>query len=74
MTSQCIYGRVQMTVYDTGRDLLDLGIIPLSDMSSETAIVKAMWALSNSSNKKELVEIMRTDLSNEISNTSPLIS
>ena len=74
MTSQCIYGRVQMTVYDTGRDLLDLGVIPLSDMSSETAIVKAMWALSNSSNKKELVEIMKTNLSNEISNTSPLIS
>ncbi len=74
MTSQCIYGRVQMTVYDTGRDLLDLGVIPLSDMSSETALVKAMWALSNSSNMKELVEIMKINLSNEISNTSPLIS
>ena len=59
MTSQCIYGRVQMTVYDTGRDLLDLGIIPLSDMSSETAIVKAMWALSNSSNMIDLIEIMK---------------
>jgi glutamyl-tRNA(Gln) amidotransferase subunit D len=74
MTSQCIYGRVQMTVYDTGRDLLDLGVVPLSDMSSEAAVVKAMWALSNSSNKKELVETMKTNLSNEISNTSPLIS
>jgi glutamyl-tRNA(Gln) amidotransferase subunit D len=74
MTSQCIYGRVQMTVYDTGRDLLDLGVIPLSDMSSETAIVKAMWALSNSSHTKELVEIMKINLANEISDTSPLIS
>jgi glutamyl-tRNA(Gln) amidotransferase subunit D len=74
MTSQCIYGRVQMTVYDTGRDLLDLGIIPLSDMSSETATVKAMWALSNSSNMREFVEIMKLNLSNEISNSSPLVS
>ncbi len=74
MTSQCIYGRVQMTVYDTGRDLLDLGIIPLSDMSSETAIVKAMWALSNSSNIKDLIEFMKINVSNEISDTSPLIS
>ena len=73
MTSQCIYGRVQMTVYDTGRDLLDLGIIPLSDMSSETAIVKAMWALSNSSNMKDLVELMKINVSNEVSDTSPLI-
>jgi glutamyl-tRNA(Gln) amidotransferase subunit D len=74
MTSQCIYGRVQMTVYDTGRDLLDLGIIPLSDMSSETALVKAMWALSNSTNASDLIEIMKINLSHEISNTSPLIS
>ena len=73
MTSQCIYGRVQMTVYDTGRDLLDLGIIPLSDMGSETAIVKAMWALSNSSNMKDLVKIMKINVSNEVSDTSPLI-
>jgi glutamyl-tRNA(Gln) amidotransferase subunit D len=73
MTSQCIYGRVQMTVYDTGRDLLDLGIIPLSDMSSETAIVKAMWALSNSINTTDLIEIMKINLSHEISHISPLI-
>ena len=62
-----------MTVYDTGRDLLDLGIIPLSDMGSETAIVKAMWALSNSSDMKDLVEIMKINVSNEVSDTSPLI-
>ena len=74
MTSQCIYGRVQMTVYDTGRDLLDLGIIPLSDMSSETAVVKAMWALSNSSNTIDLIEIMKLNLSHEISTISPLVA
>ncbi|MDQ4017588.1 MAG: Glu-tRNA(Gln) amidotransferase subunit GatD, partial [Thermoproteota archaeon] len=48
MTSQCIWGHVRMTVYDTGRDLLDIGVVPLSDMISETATVKAMWALANS--------------------------
>src|SRR5688572_5603995 len=26
MTSQCIWGRVRMTVYDSGRDLLDIGV------------------------------------------------
>ncbi len=74
MTSQCIYGRVQMTVYDTGRDLLDLGVIPLSDMSSETAVVKAMWALANSSSQINLIELMRSNISNEVSNTSLLVS
>lgn len=48
MTSQCHDGRVNMTVYESGRDLLHLGITPLSDMISETALVKAMWALGNS--------------------------
>ena len=73
MTSQCIYGRVQMTVYDTGRDLLDLGIVPLEDMSSETAVVKSMWALGNSSNMNELINIMKMNISNEISSISPLV-
>jgi hypothetical protein len=37
MTSQCIWGRVNMNVYDTGRDLQALGVIPLEDMLAETA-------------------------------------
>ncbi len=74
MTSQCIYGRVQMTVYDTGRDLLNLGVIPLSDMSPETAIVKSMWALSNSLNTIDLIDLMKQNLSHEISSISPLIT
>lgn len=73
MTSQCIFGTVQMTVYDTGRDLLGLGIIPLSNMSSETAVVKAMWALGNNTDAKDFVRIMKTDYSNEISSMLPLV-
>ncbi len=45
MTSQCIEGRVGMTVYESGRDLLAMGVVPLRDMIPETALVKAMWAL-----------------------------
>ena len=35
MTSQCIDGRVRMTVYESGRDLLNMGIVPLEDMIPE---------------------------------------
>jgi glutamyl-tRNA(Gln) amidotransferase subunit D len=69
MTSQCIWGRVRMTVYDTGRDLLDIGVIPLSDMISETATVKAMWALANGNDAKKA---MQENLANEISESIPL--
>jgi glutamyl-tRNA(Gln) amidotransferase subunit D len=72
MTSQCIWGRVSMTVYDTGRDLLDIGIIPLSDMISETATVKAMWALSNSADVEAGKKIMQENLANEISDIIPI--
>ncbi len=35
MTVQTLWGYAQMYVYDTGRDLLDLGIIPLDNMLPE---------------------------------------
>jgi len=72
MTSQCIWGRVRMTVYDTGRDLLDIGVIPLSDMISETAVVKAMWTLANSKNFEDAKEIMQENLVGEISDSIPI--
>jgi glutamyl-tRNA(Gln) amidotransferase subunit D len=72
MTSQCIWGRVSMTVYDTGRDLLEIGVIPLSDMISETATVKAMWTLANSKDVEEAKKIMQENLANEISAIIPI--
>ncbi len=68
MTSQCIDGRVRMTVYESGRDLLDLGIIPLENMIPEVALVKAMWAMGNSQNREEIKKIMLENIASELSN------
>ena len=67
MTSQCIDGMVRMTVYESGRDLLNFGIIPLADMVPETAIVKAMWALGNSKNVQEMETLMKENIASEFS-------
>ena len=67
MTSQCIDGRVSMTVYESGRDLLNLGIIPLEDMIPEVALTKAMWAAGNSKNSQEIKKIMLNKIASEIS-------
>ena len=67
MTSQCIDGRIRMTVYESGRDLLDLGIVPLQDMIPEVALVKTMWALGNNNKAKELKETMIKNIASEIS-------
>lgn len=68
MTSQCVDGRVRMTVYESGRDLLDLGIIPLENMIPEVALVKAMWAMGNSQNREEVKKIMLKNIASELSN------
>ena len=47
MTSQCIEGRVCDRVYDTGRDLLDAGVVEAGDTLPGTAKVKLMWVLAN---------------------------
>ncbi|RLM57176.1 Glu-tRNA(Gln) amidotransferase GatDE subunit D [Halobellus sp. Atlit-31R] len=47
MTSQCLAGRVCDRVYDTGRDLLDAGVVEAGDTLPGTAKVKLMWALAN---------------------------
>ena len=67
MCSQCMHGRVNMKVYDTGRDLLRLGVTPLEDMLSETAFVKLSWVLGQHNNMEEVREMMVTSLAGEIS-------
>lgn len=68
MTSQCVDGRIGMTVYESGRDLLDLGIIPLENMIPEVALVKAMWAIGNYQNIEEVKKIMLENIASELSN------
>jgi len=67
MTSQCIDGRVRMTVYESGRDLLDLGIVPLENMIPEVALVKAMWVTANTEKCDEIKEIMLDKIALEFS-------
>jgi glutamyl-tRNA(Gln) amidotransferase subunit D len=66
MTSQCIWGRVDLNVYDTGRDLLNAGVVPLEDMLPETALVKLMWALANTGSTDETEALMQENLVGEV--------
>ncbi|MBQ7700774.1 MAG: Glu-tRNA(Gln) amidotransferase subunit GatD [Candidatus Methanomethylophilaceae archaeon] len=66
MTSQCINGRTNMNVYNTGRDLISAGVISVLDMLPETAYVKLSWTLANY-DKDKVKEIMATPLVNEMS-------
>jgi len=67
MTSQCIWGRVNMNVYSNGRDLLAMGVIPLGDMLAEAALVKMMWALAQTKDPNEVKNLLLTNIANEFS-------
>ena len=70
MTSQCISGRTGMMVYDTGMDLLSMGVIPLSDMLPETATVKLMWVLGQTETPEEANRLLSENLVGEIAERS----
>jgi glutamyl-tRNA(Gln) amidotransferase subunit D len=67
MTSQCIWGRVNMHVYDTGRDLLEIGVTPLEDMLPETALVKLMWVFGQTNDVEEAKRLLTANLAHEFS-------
>jgi glutamyl-tRNA(Gln) amidotransferase subunit D len=73
MTSQTIWGRVDMNVYVTGRDLLNIGVTPLEDMISETALVKLMWVLGQTRAPEKIRELMLQPVAGEITERTPIM-
>ena len=71
MTVQTLWGFAQMYVYDTGRDLLDLGIIPLDNMLPETAYMKLAWVLGQTDDPARIREMMTTAVNHEITPREP---
>lgn len=66
MTSQCIDGRTAMSVYESGRDLMEMGVVPLGDMIPEVAVVKAMWAASLAEDSEGIRRIMLENVASEM--------
>lgn len=66
ITSQCLFGRVDLHVYETGRRLLMAGVIPGGDMLPEVALIKLMYALGHASDIEGVREIMMTNLAGEL--------
>jgi len=71
MTVQTLWGYVQMYVYGTGRDMMELGVIPLANMLPEVAYVKLGWALGQTNDLLKVKDIMQTPISGEITDREP---
>ncbi len=71
MTVQTLWGYAQMYVYDTGRDLLDIGVVPLDNMLPETALMKLGWVLGHTGDHGEVLRMMRQSINHEITPREP---
>ncbi|HOJ02768.1 MAG TPA: Glu-tRNA(Gln) amidotransferase subunit GatD [Bacteroidota bacterium] len=71
MTVQTLWGYVQMYVYETGREMMELGVIPLENMLPEAAYIKLGWALGQTEDPARVKEIMLTPVNREITPREP---
>jgi glutamyl-tRNA(Gln) amidotransferase subunit D len=71
MTVQTLWGYTHMFVYETGRDLMALGVIPADNMLPEVAFVKLGWALGQTSDLEKVKEMMLTPIAEEITEREP---
>lgn len=66
ITSQTIYGRVDLNVYTNLRLLQNAGAVGLEDMLSEVAYVKLGWVLAHTRDREKVNEMMLTNYAGEI--------
>jgi len=72
MTLQTLWGFVQMHVYETGREILELGVVPLANMLPEVAYIKLGWALGVHPDDPAAVrELMTTVVAGETTEREP---
>jgi glutamyl-tRNA(Gln) amidotransferase subunit D len=72
MTLQTLWGFVQMQVYETGREILQLGVLPLANMLPEVAYVKLGWALGRHPDDPAAVRrVMANSIAGEMTEREP---
>ena len=71
MTTQALYGGVDLTRYEVGRRALEAGVIPAGDMTKEATLTKLMWGLGHTKNVEDVREIMGRNIAMELSTELP---
>lgn len=72
MTLQTLWGFVQMHVYETGREILQLGVVPLANMLPEVAYIKLGWALGvHADDPEKARSLMQRPIAGEVTEREP---
>lgn len=67
ISSQCLYERSDLTIYQPGQLALKHGVIQAFDMTTEAAVTKLIWALGQTKDMEEVKKIFATNYAGEIS-------
>ncbi|MFW5652426.1 MAG: Glu-tRNA(Gln) amidotransferase subunit GatD [Planctomycetota bacterium] len=71
MTVQTLWGYTQMYVYETGREIMGLGVNPVANMLPEVAFMKLSWALGQTHDHDEVRTLMQTPITDETTDREP---
>jgi glutamyl-tRNA(Gln) amidotransferase subunit D len=71
MTVQTLWGYTQMYVYETGREIMNLGVVPAANMLPEVAFMKLSWVLGQTDDRAEVERLMLTPVNSETTEREP---
>lgn len=66
ISSQCLYEKSDLSIYETGQKALKHGVIQAYDMTTEAAVTKLIFALGQTENMEEIRTLFATNFCGEI--------
>ncbi len=65
--SQCLYDCSDLTLYEVGRQLLNIDVVPALDMTTEAIVTKLMWIWGQTDDYQEAKTLFCRNLAGEMS-------
>lgn len=66
ISSQCLYERSDLSIYEAGQMALKYGVIQANDMTTEAAVTKLIWSLGQTSKISDVRKLFATNFCGEI--------